>query len=275
MEKKAYKRRIVINNMVTKIIEIERPKLKDPLFIQGLPGIGHVGRIAAGYLAEEIKAKKFAELISSHFMPFVLLHENSETHLLKYEFFYWKAKEKEQRDLIIMVGDMQSADPEGHYEITEEVLKYLKELGVKEAITLGGLNVGEIVESPKVIGATNDEKLIEKYKDYGIEFVAGIRAGTIIGAAGLLLGLGKYYGIKGICLLGETAGIPIIPDHKGAEAVLNVLLKILNLKIDLTKLKKRVKEMENFVKRLEEIQKRALLQIVAPKAEEEKLTYIG
>jgi hypothetical protein len=274
MEKETYKRKFIIINMATRIIEIERPKLKNPLFIQGLPGIGHVGRIAAGYLAEEIKAKKFAELISSHFMPFVLLHENSETHLLKYEFFYWKAEKEGQRDLIIMVGDMQSADPEGHYEIAEEVLKYLKELGVKEAITLGGLNVGEIVESPKVIGATNDEKLIEKYKDYGIEFVAGVRAGTIIGAAGLLLGLGKYYGIKGICLLGETAGIPIIPDHKGAEALINVLLKILNLKIDLTKLKKRVKEMENFVKRLEEMQKKAFLQI-GPKVEEEKLTYIG
>jgi uncharacterized protein (TIGR00162 family) len=260
--------------MATKIIEIERPKLKDPLFIQGLPGIGHVGRIAAGYLAEEIKAKKFAELISSHFMPFVLLHETSETHLLKYEFFYWKAKEKGQRDLIIMVGDMQSIDPEGHYEIAEEVLKYLKELGVKEVITLGGLNVGEMIESPKVIGAANDEELIKKYKSYGIEFVAGIRAGTIVGAAGLLLGLGKYYGIKGICLLGETVGIPIIPDHKSAEAVLNVLLKILNLKIDLSKLKKRVREMENFVKKVEEIQKRALAQI-APKTEEEKLTYIG
>lgn len=261
--------------MVTKIIEIERPKLKNPLFIQGLPGIGHVGRIAAGYLAEEIKAKKFAELISSHFMPFVLLHETSETHLLKYEFFYWKAKKKEQRDLIIMVGDMQSIDPEGHYEIAEEVLKYLKELGVKEAITLGGLNVGEIIESPKVIGASNDVELIKKYKDYGIEFAAGIRAGTIIGAAGLLLGLGKYYGIKGICLLGETAGIPIIPDHRSAEAVLNILLKILNLKIDLSKLKKRVKEMENFVKKVEEIHRKALAQMPVKPPEEEKLTYIG
>ncbi|MEM7826591.1 MAG: PAC2 family protein, partial [Candidatus Aenigmatarchaeota archaeon] len=59
--------------MVTKIIELEKPKLKNPIFVEGLPGIGNVGRIACGYLIEELKAKKFAELYSSHFMPFVLL----------------------------------------------------------------------------------------------------------------------------------------------------------------------------------------------------------
>ncbi|MDI6806900.1 MAG: proteasome assembly chaperone family protein [Candidatus Aenigmarchaeota archaeon] len=263
--------------MVTQIIEFERPKLKDPLFIQGLPGIGNVGRIAAGYLTEEIGAKKFAELISSHFMPFVLLHETSETHLLKYEFFYWRAKKRGQRDLIIMVGDMQSITPEGHYEIAEEILKYLKGIGVKEIITLGGLNVGEIIIAPKVIGASSDLELIKKYKGYGIEFVAGTRAGTIVGAAGLLLGLAKYHGMRGICLLGETVGLPIIPDPRSAEAVLKVLLKFLDLKIDLSKLKKRVEEMEKFIKKVEDVQKRALVQMarVKPPPEEEKLTYIG
>ena len=75
--------------MTTKIVETERPKLKNPIFIEGLPGVGNVGRIAAGYLVEELKAKKFAELFSSHFMPFVLLHENSAVHVLKNEFYYY------------------------------------------------------------------------------------------------------------------------------------------------------------------------------------------
>ncbi len=261
--------------MTTRIIELSRPRLKNPIFIQGLPGIGNVGRIAAGYLAEELGAKKFAELISSHFMPFVLLHETSETHLLKYEFFFWKAKKKGQRDLIILTGDMQSVDSEGHYEIAEEVLKYLKKLKVKEIITLGGLNVGEVVARPKVVGATNDLSLVKKYEEAGVEFAAGVRAGTIVGAAGLMLGLGKYYGIKGVCLLGETTGFPIIPDPKSAEAVLKVLMKVLNLDVDLTKLEKRVKEMEDFIKKVEETQKRALAQVAREATKKEELTYIG
>jgi hypothetical protein len=261
--------------MVTKIIEFEKPKLKNPFFVEGLPGIGNVGRIAAGHLVEELKAKKFAELISSHFMPFVLLHKTSAIHLLKNEFYYWKAKKKGQRDLIILIGDSQSANPEGFYEICEEILKYVKKFGVKEMITLGGFSVGEVVGKPKVVGAVNDLSLLKKYGNLGIDFEAGKKIGTIIGASGLLLGLGKYYDIKAICLLGETVGLPIIPDPKSAEVVLRVLMKILNIEIDTSKLEKKVKEMEEFIKKIQEVQRKAILEFIKPKPKKEELTYIG
>lgn len=264
--------------MTTKIVEWEKPKLKNPLFVEGLPGVGNVGRIAAGYLAEELKAKKFAELFSSHFMPFVLLHQSSAVHVLKNEFYYWKAKEKNQRDLIILIGDSQSVNPEGHYEIVEEILDFVSKFGCKEMITLAGLSVGEATTAPKVIGAVSDNELIKKYEKYGIDFEAGSKVGTIVGASGLLIGLGRVHGIKGICLLGETVGFPIIPDPKSAESILKILIKILNVKIDTTKLEKKVKEMEEFIKKLEEVQRKALGQLMrAPEKpeEKEKLTYIG
>ncbi|MEK6909522.1 MAG: proteasome assembly chaperone family protein, partial [Candidatus Aenigmatarchaeota archaeon] len=232
--------------MATKIFELEKPKLKDPLFIEGLPGIGHVGRIAAQFLVEELKAKKFAELLSSHFMHYVLLQQSSSVHVLKNEFYYVKAKGK-GRDLILLIGDSQSIDPEGHYEIAHEILDYMKKFGVKEMITLGGLGIGEVKEKPKVIGAVSDDGLDKKYKNYGIDFDAGSKVGTIIGASGLLLGLGKFYGMKGVCLLGETSGYPILPDPRAAEVVLRVLMKILNVKLDIRKLDKKVKEMEEFI----------------------------
>ncbi|MEM5797425.1 MAG: proteasome assembly chaperone family protein [Candidatus Aenigmatarchaeota archaeon] len=266
--------------MTTTIFEFEKPKLKNPLFIEGLPGIGHVGRIAAQFLVEELKAKKFAELLSSHFMHYVLLQQSSSVHVLKNEFYYVKAKGKGQRDLIILVGDSQSIDPEGHYEISHEILAYLKKLGVKEMITLGGLGIGEVKENPKVVGAVSDEGLDKKYKGYGIDFDAGSKVGTIVGASGLLLGLGKIYGMKGICLLGETSGYPILPDPKAAEAILKVLMRMLNLKLDISKLDAKVKEMEDFIKKIEEIQKKAISQMIQqqmpPKEKgKEELSYIG
>lgn len=270
-----------MNNMTTKIFEFEKPKLKDPLFIEGLPGIGHVGRIAAVYLVEELKSKKFAELLSSHFMHYVLLQQNSTVHVLKNEFYYWKAKSKGQRDLIILVGDSQSIDPEGHYEIAHEILDYVKKLGVKEMITLGGLGIGEAKENPKVIGAVSDEGLDKKYNKYGIEFDAGNKIGTIIGASGLLLGLGKFYDMKGICLLGETSGFPILPDPRAAEEVLKVLGKILNIRMDLGKLNKKIKEMEDFIKKIDEMQRKAVSQMMQQqmpskgKEGKEELSYIG
>lgn len=264
--------------MVTRIIELKKPKLKDPLFIEGLPGVGNVGRIAAGYLVEELKAEKFAELFSSHFMPFVLLHQSSAVHVLKNEFYYYKGKGN-RRDLIILIGDSQSVDPEGHYEVVEEILNYVKKFGVREMFTLAGLSVGEMAEKPRVIGAASEPDVIKKYKKYGIDFDAGAKVGTIVGASGLLLGLGRYHDINGICLLGETLGFPIIPDPKSAEAILNVLTKILGIKIDTNKLKKKVKEMEEFIKKIEDVQRKALAQMMKTREvkpeDKEQLTYIG
>ena len=264
--------------MVTKIIELKKPRLKNPIFIEGLPGVGNVGRIAAGYLAEELKAVKFAELLSSHFMPFVLLHQTSAVHVLKNEFYYWKAKRKGQRDLIILIGDSQSTNQEGHYEIVETILNYIKKFGVKEMFTLAGLSVGEQVKEPKVVGAVSHPELVKKYAKYGIDFDSGGKIGTIVGASGLLIGLGKYHGMKGVCLLGETAGFPIIPDHRSAEALLKVLIKILNIKIDTSKIERKVREMEEFMKKVESVQLKAISQLLKAQREkpkEEKLSYIG
>lgn len=256
------------------------PKLNNPIFIEGLPGVGNVGRIAAGYLAEQLKAVEFAELFSSHFLPFVLLHQSAAVHVLKNEFYYWKAEKKNQRDLIILIGDSQSVDSTGHYEIVETVLDFLEKFGVKEIITIAGLNVGKLERKPKIVGAVSDPELVEKYKGYGIDFNAGSKVGTIVGAAGLFLGLGRYRGMKGICLLGETSGFPIIPDPRSAEVVLRALTKILNVKIDMSKLQDKVKEMENFMRKIEKVQRKAITQLLTqqikkPPVKEEELRYIG
>jgi len=266
--------------MATKIVELEKPRLNNPIFIEGLPGVGNVGRIAAGYLAEELKAKKFAELFSSHFMPFVLLHQSSAVHVLKNEFYYYKAREKNERDIVILIGDSQSVDPEGHYEIVDKILEYVSKLGCREMFTLAGLSVGEQLKRPKVIGAVSDPELIKKYENLGIDFDAGARVGTIVGASGLLLGLGRYYKIKGVCLLGETVGFPIIPDPRSAEEILKVLVKVIGTEIDMSKLEKKVKEMEEFIKKVEDVQRKALGHLIAPAGgkpsdQKEKLSYIG
>jgi len=257
----------------------EKPRLKNPILVEGLPGVGNIGRVAVGYLISELGAKKFAHLYSEYFFPFVMLHDSFEVKLLKNEFYYWKAKKKGQRDLILLVGDCQSLSPNGHYDVSEEILEFSKNLGAKDIITIGGLATGEVEEKPKAFGAVTDKKLVKKYKGCGIDFSAGDKVGYIVGAAGLLLGLGKEKGMDGLCLLGETSGFPIVTDPKAAEVVLESVTKILKIKLDMSKLEKRVKEMERFIKRVESLQKKAIMQIAkeekAPVSEKEQLRYIG
>lgn len=264
---------------MTTIRAIEKPKLTNPVLLEGLPGVGNIGRVAAGYLIEELKATKFATLYSEHFFPFVMLQNEKQIHLLKNEFYYWKAKKKGQRDLIILIGDCQPLSPNGHYEVIEKILDFAQGLGAKEVFTMGGIATGELEEKPKTLGAVTDEALVAEYKGADIDFNAGKKVGYIVGAAGLMLGLGKERGMKGLCLLGETSGFPIVTDPKAAEIVLRSVVKLLNLTVDMSKLDKRVKEMETFIRRVEMLHKRALMQMSkegqAPVEEKDQMRYIG
>ena len=268
-----------MRKMETEITILEKPKLNNPIFIEGLPGIGNVGRVAAGYLIEKTKAVKFAELHSRHFLPFTLIHENAETALLKNEFYYIKNKKKGSRDTIILIGDVQSLDPTGHYEIATKVLDFVASFGCKEIYTLGGLAIGQIeIETPKVFGAVSSEKLKKKFGSYGIDFNVSGKVGTIVGASGLLVGLGKLRGMDGICLMGETIGFPIVTDPKSAEAVLRVLVKLLGMNIDMKGLDQKVKEMEKFITKIENLQRHAMEEMTKSTQKETKddqLRYIG
>jgi uncharacterized protein (TIGR00162 family) len=254
----------------TKIFMDKKPKLKNPICLVGLPGIGNIGRIAIGYMVHELKAKKFAELYSPYFFPFVMIHKN-HIHMLRNEFYYYKSK---KHDLIMLIGDCQTYDPKGHYEIAGKILDFLKGLGCKFIITVGGFGTGKVSEKPMVYGVVSDEELVKKYKKFNIDFDIAGRIGTIVGASGLLIGLSKMYNMKGMVLLGETTGFPIITDPTAAESVLEILQKVLKLKIDLSKLNEKVKAMHEFIKKLETVQKQALDQIKKDKKPEE-LKYIG
>ncbi len=256
----------------------EKPKLKNPIFIEGLPGVGNIGRVAVGYLISELHAKKFATLYSEWFFPFVMLHDKYKIHLLKNEFYYCKAKRPGQRDMIFLIGDCQSLSPQGHYDVIEKILDFLEKVGVKEIITVGGLATGELEASEKLVGSVTDEHIMKKYAKHKIDFNAGEKVGYIVGAAGLLLGLGKERGIDGMCILGQTSGFPIVTDPKAAEAVLNLLVNILALKINMGKLEKKVGEMEDFIKKIEGLQRKAIMELsktskAGPTGEE--LRYIG
>lgn len=250
---------------------LKKPKLKNPVLLVGLPGIGNIGRLAIGYLVSHLKSKKFAELYSPHFFNFVVIHED-KIHMLRNEFYYWK--NKKGRDLIMLIGDAQSSDALGHYEIAGKIVEFVAKLGCKEIITIGGFGTGKIQEEPVVYGAPTDESIKKKYQKCGIDFSVSGRIGTIIGAAGIIPGIAKLYNIPSMALLGETPGFPIVTDPNAAEAVLKVLEKMLKIKIDLSQLHEKVEEMHEFVKRIEELQREALEEMKKKKKQEE-LKYIG
>ncbi len=228
----------------TTIVEKKKVKMRNPILIEGLPGIGLVGKLAADHMIKELKAEKVAELYSPHFPHQVLMQKNGMMRMLKNKFYLVKGK---KNDVLILVGDVQAVTSEAQYEITGKMLDYAQKHGVKMIYTLGGYGGGKTVDKPRVFGSASHKELVEKYSKYGILF--GQTSGSIIGAAGMLLGLGKVRKMRAICLMGETHGGYV--DAKSAQSVLEMLSKILDVKINMDKLVERAKNGEQFIKKME------------------------
>ncbi|MEM4633894.1 MAG: proteasome assembly chaperone family protein [Candidatus Anstonellaceae archaeon] len=230
--------------METVIIETQKVKMKNPILIEGLPGIGLVGKIAADHLIDELGAKEVAQLFSPHFPHQVIMQKNGVMRMVKNRFYHVSGK---KNDLLILVGDVQAVTSEAQYEVTGKILDYCQKKKVKLIITLGGYGTGKVPVSPKVFGIVTNKPMVEQYKKYGIVF--GESRGSIIGAAGMLLGLGKIRKMPGICLMGETHGGFV--DPKSAQAVLEVLCKMLDIKVDSRKLDEKARESEAFARKME------------------------
>jgi uncharacterized protein (TIGR00162 family) len=250
----------------TTILRTRKPRLKEPIFIEGLPGVGHVGKLVAEHLVEELGAKKIMEIYSPHFPPQVIVEDDGTIRLVRNEVYAYKSKGK--NDLLMLVGDHQSTSNEGHYELCSVFLDIAEEFKVKRIYALGGYGVGQLVDTDTVLGAANNKNLVKDLKEYGVEFRANEPGGGIVGASGLLLGLGALRGIDAACLMGVTSGYLV--DPKSAQAVLKVLSKILEIEVDMQALADRASEMEKIVAKLREMEEGK-----TPVTSDEDLRYIG
>jgi uncharacterized protein (TIGR00162 family) len=246
---------------------LQKPDIDSPILIEGLPGVGNVGKLAAEHLIDQLKAEKFADVYSKHFPPQVLVGEDGVVKLVNNELYFVKSSDKDSYDLIILVGDYQGMTPEGQYELASKILDVAREFKVKKIFTLGGYGMGKVIEDPRVLGATTNLKLVEDMREFGITFPKGEPGSGIVGASGLLLGLGMLEGIESVCLMGETSGY--FADPKAAQAVLEILTKILNVKVDFKQLQMKAKEIDYMTSKLKDLETSMI------DSQKEDLNYFG
>jgi uncharacterized protein len=237
----------------------EEPGTAD-ILIEGLPGIGHVGKLVAEHLIQELRAVKVAEIYSLYLPPQVIIQPDGVARLARNEIFLHEGEKR----IAFLVGDYQSASAEGHYLLTEAYLDVAEHLGVKRIYTLGGYGVGRLVSVPRVLSAVNREELRPPVEAAGAEFNRDEPPGGIIGASGLLLGLSLRRGMDAVCLIGETSGYLV--DPRAASGILAVLSNLLGMEVDKSQLETRAAEMEQFLAKLTESERAG---------DEDALRYIG
>jgi len=234
------------------IVDLDKePEVEKPIFIEGLAGIGHIGRNTVSYIADQTDAEQIGEIKSHHFPPHTVINDDATVKTIKNKIYQLQRDNAD--DLILLEGNAQASTPEGHHEVAQKVMQLANDLDSKKILTIGGYGTGEVVEKPDVFGATTTEEVKEDHED--LEIVFDNDVGQIVGISGLLIGRAKENEVDGICLLGETPGF-LLSDSKSTEKVLQTMEKILDLDLDYSELEDKVEESQDVLKKLQNLKKK-------------------
>jgi uncharacterized protein (TIGR00162 family) len=211
--------------------QVERPELKDPVLLEGLPGIGLVANIAVAYLIRKLNAKLFAEVKAASFPDVSVTDKGGFLKSPFCHMYYHKADSMCSRDLILLYGNTQALTRRGQYDLCGCILDLAESHGCHYIITMGGYRPGRKVSGPALYYAASDLETAHEATNLGAQKLGG----QIYGVAGLLVGLAALRGMKGFCLLAETQGTSL--DVEAARAVLKAISEHLGLKLNLDELR--------------------------------------
>lgn len=255
------------------------PKLNSPILVEGLPGIGNVGKVVVDFLIDELKAVKLYDIFSFYFPHTVFVNEDNLVEFPNIEIYYKKFNNPNKSDILFLSGDVQPFDEVSCYEFCDAVLDIVKKIGVNEIITLGGIGLQNVPSTPKVYCTGTSKKTVDKYaKDAAVHPKLYGVVGPIVGVSGVLLGMAKRKKLEGVALLAETIGHPLYLGIKGARETLKVLDKKLGLSVNLAQLDKEIKgfekELIKTTKQLSDVSRETARRKMANKFGSE-VSYIG
>ena len=225
-------------------------KPKNPIIIEGFPGIGFIGSIATEFLVDHLKAEKIGKIEFTEQTPVVAIHNSKVVE--PFGIFY-----SSKYNLVIL----HAINPVNNIEwkITEAIEKIVKTLGAKEVISIEGVastskDVNTFFYSKKF------SKKFEKMK------IPPLKEGIIMGVTASILLRDKF---PSSCIFVETHSQ--LPDSRGAAKIIEVLDKYLGLKVDTKPLLQKAEVLENKLKDLMQQSKVASEE----KDKKDKLNYLG
>lgn len=254
--------------MKWKIKNFKKISVNNFYLIEGLPGMGNVGKISVDFIIDNLNAEKVMEIYSYSFPHCVFVNEENLVELPSIKIYQKKLKGV---SFMFVAGDIQPLDEVSCYEFCNLLLDLFNKHKIKEIITLGGIGQHQIPKSPKLYCTGNDKKIIKKYSSEKVtNSIYGV-VGPIIGVSGLLLGTAAQRNIPAVVILAETYSSPIYLGVKGAREIIKVLNDKFNLKLKIGKINVEIEEIEKgFKKKVAPI-----INIKNIKKSKEDISYIG
>lgn len=208
-------------------MDLKKLDLEDPIFIQGYAGIGNIGLIAVRHMLTEVKAHLLFEVINLD-MPSVAFVEDGVftdwANIFSVIVYLWR-RPKGSRDVLFSCSFTQPLTPLGSNLIAHVLLKNLKDMGVRELVSLGCFGTNNYVRNPKVYVSATSKKVLKDFEN--IANVVPLRDGRISGLNGIMPLLASYYDMKGVSLLAE--GLSRISFNPRSS---KALVEVLNTRYD-------------------------------------------
>ena len=196
-------------------------ELPGAVFIEGLPGVGLVAKVAVAYLIDKLKGRRICRFYSP-FFPSTCYVKNGK--LIPYFADIYLVEKP--RPLLLLYGNAQPSSYYGQHEFCERVLEVSLKLGANFIMTLGGYGK-EVVSRARAIylSSTSDDVIKDALK----KLDAVLYEGQIIGAAGLLIIMAGEQGVENLSLLIEAG--EATPDYHAAKRAIEAIDKLLDLGI--------------------------------------------
>jgi len=232
-------------------------KPKEPIIIDGFPGLGLVGTIATEFLIEHLGAKEIGRIKGNEFPPLVAVHDRK---IVRSVGIFYDEKTN------IMILHVISGATGMEWQIADALIEKAKQLNAKEIISLESVGVpaGEESDVSRAFYYTNKKENEKKLEKAGVQ---ALKEGIIMGVTGALMQrVGKE--IPFTSVFAEThSGLP---DSKAAAKLIEVIDKYLNLDVDPKPLLESAAKFEQKLKLLLEKSKTAVTE-----QQKKKLSYVG
>ncbi len=259
------------------VLDIDIKSLRDPICIQGMPGIALAGKTAVDYIIKLSDAKKFMEVCYADFPPNVVVEGDGRVRTAQCEFYIWR-NDNISRDFILLTSDWQPTTIAGMNELSAHIADVLNELKVEMIVALAASPVSMPKKDPKVFLTGTSGEVIEFFRSKDENLIV-LTDGVITGMNGLVPILAKvFYDIDGAILLGEAAQridrwLTLSKDLSASKALVKTLNRVFGFNLDTSQLDE---ETEKMFKLLDEIRVKTAKRVKTIKKEERREPeYIG
>jgi uncharacterized protein len=242
--------------MEVKIIMDQKTDLKDHVLIEGFPGIGLVGTIAAGYLIEKRKMIPIGHVYSDVFPPMTSIHNGRP-------YFPARIYKDPKANFCVLLAEFVVPSNSVH-AISNEIMRFIKEQKIRQIVSLAGMTSAKEDDKRSIYGIASNDEMANYLK---LKKIPLINEGVTTGVSGVLIAQCSVENFPAMSLLVESKSGE--PDPRAASELLKKLESVIGMKVDTNDLMSEAGRIEaQMGKMMDQVKKGKKIYTRAEKAEE-------